>query len=125
MKIKEGEYVRTKDGRIEKIKETNKYGIVIKHKDTNDTFSEGINWYAESGREINKEDIIKHSKNIIDLIEVGDFVNGHRVIDIAEAPVRAIYTEDISQELALIPITEERIKSIVTKEQYEEIEYKI
>jgi len=68
--IKVGDYVRTKDGRIEKIKEKNKYGIVIKHKDTNDTFSEGINWYAESGREINKEDIIKHSSNIIDLIEI-------------------------------------------------------
>lgn len=67
--IKVNEYVRTKDGRIEKVKVINKYGVVTKHDNNDDTFSTEVNWYAESGREINKENILKHSSNIKDLIE--------------------------------------------------------
>ena len=69
--IEVGEYVRTKDGLIEKIKTINKFGIVTKHDNKNeDTISGGTNYYTENGLEINTEDIAKHSKNIIDLIEV-------------------------------------------------------
>ena len=70
MEIKVGEYVRTKLGKIERIETINHYGIVTKHDNDNDNISEGINYYAESGLEINKTDISKHSFNIIDLIEV-------------------------------------------------------
>ena len=65
---------------------------------------------------------VKHSQNIIDLIEVGDYVDGYKVIDIAQAPKKAIYIESIGQG-ALIPIT--NIYSIVTKEQFESMEYKL
>ena len=70
MKIKVGEFVRTKKGKIEKIKTVNHYGIVTKHDNGNDDFSVGINFYAESGLEIDKTEITKHSFNLIDLIEV-------------------------------------------------------
>ena len=50
-------------------------------------------------------------------------MNGHKVIDIAEAPVRAVYTEDATQKMALIPRENEDIKSIITKEQFEAIKY--
>ena len=67
----------------------------------------------------------KSSPNIIDLIEVGDYVNGHRVIDIAKDQIRALYYEDISQKYALIPMINKDIKSIVTKEQFESIKYEV
>lgn len=68
--IKVGELVRTKKGKIEKIKTLNRYAIATKHNNDNDDISEGINYYAESGLEINKMDITKHSFNLIDLLEV-------------------------------------------------------
>ena len=68
---------------------------------------------------------VKHSKDIIDLIEVGDYVNGNKVIDIAQTPVKAVYTEDREQRLALIPIVNEQIEIVVTKEQIKQIEFRI
>ena len=53
--------------------------------------------------------VVKHSKNIIDLIQVGDYVNGKKIND----------------KLNLKYVHESIIKSIVTKEQFESIEYKI
>lgn len=64
-------------------------------------------------------DIVKHSKNIIDLIQVGDYVNGKYVKEINQY-------KDGKSIIALIGIIdEEDIKSIVTKQQFESIEYKI
>lgn len=64
-------------------------------------------------------------KRLIDLIEVGDYVNGYRVLDIAQAPEKVLYLNDISQKCALIPVCDYQIKSIVTKEQFESMEYKV
>ena len=61
-KIKVGDYVRTKDGEITRIVDTNMFDKTI-YKDI-----QGAKYYLE--------DIVKHSPNIIDLIEVGDYVNG-------------------------------------------------
>ena len=62
---------------------------------------------------------VKHSTNIIDLIEVGDYVNGK-------------YVEEINQYkdgkfiIALIGIIDEQeIKTILTKEQFEQNSYKV
>ena len=98
--MKIGDYVRTLNGKI---------------------------WIIKSQQAISghKKDIILSSPIIIDLIEVGDYVNGSKVIDIAPAPEKALYTEDINQKGALIPITNNKIKSVLTKEQFESMEYKI
>lgn len=69
-----------------------------------------------------KEDIIKSSPNIIDLIEVGDYVNGCKVDDIR--PTHLYCNEDDDEDFCKI-IFQENIKSIVTKEQFESMEYKI
>lgn len=124
MEIEVGEYIRTTDGRIEKVKVINKYGIVHKHDSDNDTFDTGINWYAESGREINEEDIKIHSKNIIDLIEEGDYVNGKKVLRINDYGnfKRADFNLDYDDGDA---VYNEDIKTILTKEQYEQNSYKI
>ena len=71
--------------------------------------------------------IIKSSPNIIDLIEVGDYVNGKKVID-----TFTDYIFDYSEEFKVIRFSEtdilhnvKHIKSIVTKEQFESMEYKV
>lgn len=74
-----GEYARTKDGIIDKIKTINKYGTVTKYDDKEDKISVATNCYINSGLEVNEDDIVKHSKNIIDLIEEGDYINGYPV----------------------------------------------
>lgn len=108
--IKVGEYVRTDNGII---------GKYVKFRGFEDSIETNNKWI---GFDIEK-DIVKHSPNIIDLIECGDYVNGSRVIDIAQASVRAVYTEDATQKMALIPKINEDIKSIVTKEQFEQMKY--
>lgn len=69
------------------------------------------------------ENIIKSSYNIIDLIEVGDYVNGYKVLNVLDFI-------DNSKMLSLekiydSTITNEDIKSIVTKEQFEQMVYKV
>ena len=88
MEIKVGEYVRTNDGIFKVTKDV--------------TF---------------KERIIKHSFNIIDLIEVGDFVNENEVIDKylfdGEIPV----LETTGDETNAKCMCEGDIKTILTHEQ--------
>jgi ubiquinone/menaquinone biosynthesis C-methylase UbiE len=83
-------------------------------------------------------EVAKHSKNIIDLIEVGDFVNNWKVLEIADSIYenskrvliyrskkekyeRWIYIQEYNRKIH----TQDDIVSIVTKEQFASIEYKI
>ena len=77
--------------------------------------------------------VIKSSPNIIDLIEVGDYVNGDRVKalkgDIDSHKINneedVIYTEYINDYDEWCGYEEDEIKSILTKEQFEAIKYEI
>lgn len=102
--IKLGEYVRFKDGEIGKI-------IDIKEDPPRVVYSE----YGEIGL---VADIAKHSPNIIDLIEVGDIciIDDDFVYLYDEEFIKAIF-EDTKRGC--------KLKSIVTKEQFANIEYKI
>ena len=73
---------------------------------------------------VNKPYIVKHSKNIIDLIEVGDYVNGHLVIDKKNDEGRMEISLE-SDHLIYYYIEEKDIKSIVTKEQFKQIQYEV
>lgn len=98
MEIEVGEFYRTKKGEIRKVEDLDDYSFLI------DKF------YFK---------IVKHSKNIIDLVEVGDYVNGKYVSKIKKY-------KDGKHILALIGIIDEKgIKSIVTHEQMASIEYKV
>ena len=66
--------------------------------------------------EILKEDIIKSSPNIIDLIQVGDIVNGYEVT--SKDQFLGFGNHDCY-------MTNDEIKSIVKKEQFSCMEYKI
>lgn len=108
--IEVGEYVRIKDGRIIKF---NKFG----------TFRVGCRepiYYKTivSGRSHYKFDtIIKHSKNIIDLIEEGDYVNGSKVVGKDNNCI--LILTDGGQTCYRNIFENKDIKSILTKEQYD------
>ena len=105
MEIEVGEYVRTVNGTIEKVINPNFY----------------IEIYIECENDIiTRNHIVKHSKNIIDLIEVGDYVNGYRVYHVA-----GHYVSVESFEKYDLCFEEQDIKTIVTHEQFESIKYKV
>lgn len=73
--------------------------------------------------------IVKHSKQLIDLIEVGDYVNGREVKHIAMFEGFPDYPKLIFvDETHLIPddtCENDEIKTILTKEQFEANCYKV
>lgn len=119
-----GEYVRTTNNGIKRIdiifenKTVNKYGYEC-----------GSDWDGKWYSYIKTTDIVKHSKNIIDLIETGDYVNGTKVNQISEPSLandykRLIYCNEC-EGLYESVLSNNEIKSILTHEQFESIEYKI
>ena len=81
----------------------------------------------DNGQVILRNDILKASYNIIDLIEVGDYVNGDKVIRIETSS----YPEDKNVKIIVCCGDDdyylyynEDIKTILTKEQYENNCYK-
>lgn len=111
-----GEYVRTDDGLIGKIvSEPYEYKDSIVH----DIDFGDNNIYNEYEM---YQNIIKVSPSIIDILEVGDYVNEYLVIE-----------KDINNELRYIDLKDRNmkyvkyldIKSIVTKEMFSSIEYEV
>lgn len=118
--IEVGEYVRTENGYITKICECLGKDIGYKNMQHYDV----DNFIHYRGFIIYKEDIKAHSKNIIDLIEVGDIVEIQNKLDGAKTIFDLNkYTIDIYKE----QIKNESIKilSILTHEQYEQNCYKV
>lgn len=107
--IEIGEYVRTKNGYIRKIvtKRLNGYLVNLSY------YNEIIQEYTVGIIEL--EDIKNHNENIIELVEVGDFVNGYRVDQIN---LKTTLWTEIDGDLFKICDAED-IKTILTKEQYE------
>ena len=66
--------------------------------------------------EYTKENVIKASYNIIDILEVGDYVNGFPVIH---------KENDILKCGLLVQFKENEIKSVITHEQMEQMAYKV
>lgn len=113
--IEVGDWIRTKKGNIDKIacefdqnnwRSKNTYGeLIVRCLD--DIYL--------------LEDIAKHSKNIIDLIEPGDYVNGMKIDDIGEIKrfgktAQKCLWVNIGDGIDII---NEEIKDILTKEQYQ------
>ncbi len=120
MEISIGEYVRTRMGTIGKFKY---YG----------DDKENIYFKNDRGTTcVYEKEIVKHSKNIIDLIEEGDYVNGMLAVNIIQFSdeicscfKQILVNRDINCTLPPLRISENDIKSIVTKEQIKQIEYRI
>ena len=122
-----GDYVRTKQGYIRQIKEI--YDHILYYVNLDKSITMERYGEFEPITQLDRDtidEIIKSSPNIIDLIEVGDYINGKKVIKVWEEPfgefAGQIFTILEGEEAA--PTIRE-IKSIVTKEQFEAMEYKL
>lgn len=108
-KIEVNEYVKTDKGKITKI-----IGI--------DEFIDSTTFYETEDNpgymDLCNENIVNHSKQLIDLIEKDDYVNGYRVTDkylfAGEKPVLETEGNDTNCKC----LCEKDIKTILTKEQY-------
>lgn len=113
MKLEEGMYVRHKPLlsstyiKINKIKE-------IEEKEN------CLHVWLEDKDLVTEKYIIKASYNIINLIEVGDYVNDLKVHGITDYGLEVYMFGDAHEILE-----ENEIKTIVTKEQFSQMEYKI
>lgn len=113
--IQVNEYVRTKNNGIKRIdtifknKTVNKYGYEI-----------GSDWDGKEYGIIKTTDIVKHSKDIIDLIEVGDYVNGYKVEEVS-----AETNEVLLDHNGFGWRTLKNGDKIVTHEQFANVEYKV
>ena len=108
LELKENMYVRTKDGIIDKvIIDYNGHcaspNCECKH------ISCAKNYYDE-------DKIVKASYNIIDILEVGDYVNGYEVT--SKDQFLGFGNHDWY-------MLDNEIKSIVTKEQFSSMEYRL
>lgn len=121
MDIKVGEYVRINDDfrlialGIGKIIRINQDTIYVK-----------MNFELPFAFKI--ENIAKHSNNLIDLLEVGDYINGYKVISVdKDAPENCIECIELDRNNAYEYqfISSKNIKSILTHEQFEANCYKI
>ncbi len=112
--IEIGEYVRTKAGNIDKIKSIKQNEIL---------FENSIIKYTEENI---KNMVVKHSKDILDLIEVGDVLkikedNSICYIGLEKDETTLTYQEIIDE----IKNNKIKLLAIVTKEKFRNIEYKI
>ena len=105
--MKVGDYVRTINGEIYKL--IDDFALIYFQKE------------QEHG--ITEHQIIKSSPNIIDLIEVGDYVNGWRITTIDKRNNK-LYSE-YEDGYLIKRIKDKNIERIVTKEQMKAMQYEV
>ena len=78
-------------------------------------------------KELLNEIITKHSKNLIDLIEKGDYVNGQRVIELIKLNNKevSICVFKNKEYMYCEILKEDGIKTILTHEQFEQNCYRL
>ena len=85
-------------------------------------------WIINSQQAISghRKDIINASYNIIDLIEVGDYVNGYKVYYCycADEDMTGLFIDTEEKKRVWLDYSSQ-LKSIVTKEQFEAMAYKV
>ena len=131
MELRVNDYVRTKYGEICKLKKSRFKDLVYETDIEIDRCNDrDCNDYGFDSNTI--QDIIKSSPKIIDLIEAGDYVNGEQVYESRyhELYISYVYCGGIGVRTTecyatfINDMKEEDIESIVTKEQFESMEYK-
>ena len=128
--IQVGEYIRTKYGIRQIIRMTDTGLFQVDRKVAlNDN---SVFYFTLS---IKQEEILKHSFNIIDLIEVGDYVNDILIEEISEEGIynnevfigngRKYVSENCGDSYYDRAYFNEDIESVVTKEQFERMKYTV
>lgn len=130
MKLEVGKWCRTKKGTIFKIIGGNvdMWEIDIDYSYLSKCENEDYNSYAyNKNNSLFEELVVKTSYNIIDILEVGDYVNGKYIIQVSKTFgllfIETTYYDEVSGEEKHKFIKKEKIKSIVTKEQFEKMSY--
>lgn len=131
--IQVGEYVRTTSGFIAKCIEKDEYNLEF---DDSVRVSYGELW---SNLYPSENDIVKHSFNLIDLIEEGDYVKlyyklGNKeyidnissyVCNVGKSDDKSFIELDYGQDGNKFLFNADKIKTIVTHEQFKAMEYKV
>ena len=120
MKLEVGQFVRLKSGYICKIININDF------REPNMKYGVEAN-YLKDVMFIGDDDVVKASYNIIDLIQVGDYVNDYKVVDIIHnnrklEPSTMVYCEYGNNYIGFY---NKEIKSVITDEQMEQMAYKV
>lgn len=119
MEIKEGMYVRIKANNVTYIRQIIEVCKDIRYA----TYKVDKPFCNQTG--LSPKKIIKASFNIIDLIEVGDYVNGEKV-DFKNEFEDDYYIKGYGGNGFEIDFEhQEDIETIVTKEQFEGMQYKV
>lgn len=117
-KIEVNDYVRTKDGYIIRVDEnTNIFNLGYKEQYVDmETTRYGFTC---------EEEIVKHSKQPIDLINKDDYVNGYKVIKLKDGFADGTMEIVLSNNTIIYRHHSEDIKTILTKESYMANCYKV
>lgn len=128
MKLEIGKFIRTPYGirKIVNITKDDGYGkpkvrLIELDRHLNTPYKFDYIFYTD-------ENVIKKCKtsyNIIDILEIGDYVNGYLIYEIVEYEddTRAIVIANDNNKSIIWE--KQDIKSIVTKEQFENMEYRL
>ena len=118
MKLEVGMYVRYKRGSMGYIEPADKIGKII-----NIIFESDIFELDNNNNSIFESDVVKASYNIIDILEVGDYINSEKIDYISiskDGKKRPLIRDNI-----YLFDKYKSINSIVTKEQFEQMSYKV
>ena len=127
MKLEIGKFIRTPYGirKIVNITKDDGYGkpkvrVIELDRHLNTPYKFDYIFYTD-------ENVIKKCKasyNIIDILEVGDYVNGYPIYEIVEYEddTRAIVIDDDNKSIIW---KKQDIKSVITHEQMEQMAYKV
>ena len=136
MKLEIGKFIRTPYGirKIVNITKDDGYGkskvrVIELDRHLNTPYKFDYIFYTD-------ENVIKKCKtsyNIIDILEVGDYVNGSEVLDFENKYIEekdtfvpiGVVTENCYLEYTDSWIIEKNIKSVITHEQIEQMAYKV
>ena len=125
MKLEVGKWCRTKRGTIFKIIGGNvdMWEIDIDYSYLSKCENEDYNSYAyNKNNSLFEYLVVKASYNIIDILEVGDYINGLRVNKIVDGkPIH----EDYNDPFYSFGWENDDIKTVITHEQTEQMSYKI
>ena len=134
MELKEGMYIRTK---------YNDFCNMVAIRKMDEIDDDGSFWiddyiidtYGDEQNKLHEEDVEFASEDIVNVIKPGDYVNGERVIALRkDIPERYIHMNSkdnfifVEYDLAnnwYYGIDTDKIKTVVTKEQFENMKYEV
>ena len=134
MELREGMYIRTK---------YNDFCNMVAIRKIDEIDDDGSFWiddyiidtYGDEQNKLHEEDVEFASEDIVNVIKPGDYVNGERVIALRkDIPERYIHMNSkdnfifVEYDLAnnwYYGIDTDKIKTVVTKEQFESVKYEV